>query len=50
MGLKSVVQEISSVFIYLRDVWSALPNMIQFLMLFTFGTVVLIAVLRSMWG
>lgn len=50
MGLKSVVQEISPVFDFLRDVWTALPNMVQLLMVFAFGMVILLSVLRSFWG
>ena len=50
MGLNSVVQEVSSVFLFLRDVWSALPFMVQFLVYLCFGGAVLIAVMRSLWG
>lgn len=50
MGLKSVLQEFSQVFEYLRDVWSALPNMIQLLIYLAFGVVILITVLKSLWG
>ena len=49
MGLKDFVNECSLVFAYLNDVWSALPNAIQLLMLFSFGGVLLIAVFRSIW-
>lgn len=50
MGLISVLQEFELVFQYLRDVWSALPNMIQLLVYVSFGLVVFLAVLKSIWG
>lgn len=50
MGLRSVVQEIQPVFTFLGNVWSALPNMVQFLVYIAFGIVILLAALRSLWG
>ena len=50
MGLKSLVQEIMPVFSFLGNVWSALPNMVQFLIYIAFGIVILLAVMRSLWG
>lgn len=50
MGLNSVLQEVHPVFMFLREVWSALPYMIQLLTVFVFGAVVFISVFKSIWG
>ena len=50
MGLSSVLDEFGAVYDFLGGVWLALPNMIQFLIYLVFGVVILIAVIRSLWG
>lgn len=50
MGLRSVVQEVQSVFAFLSSVWSAFPIMVKLLILFAFGMVILLSVFRSFWG
>lgn len=49
MGLIDLIAEVSGVFAFLRDVWTAIPVAIQILIYAAFGGVVYIAVLRSLW-
>lgn len=49
MGLIDLISEVSGVFAFLRDVWSAIPVAIQILIYAAFGGVVYISIMRSIW-
>lgn len=50
MGLRSVVQEVQPVFVFLQEVWAALPYMVQVLTWLVFGVVIILAISKSIWG
>ena len=50
MGLTVLIHECQDVFAFFADLYAAFPYAIKLLILASFGGVLLIAVLRSMWG
>lgn len=49
MGLSDLVNECAAVYDFLRGVWSVLPVAVQILVYATFGGIIFISVLRSIW-
>jgi len=49
MGLIDFVLEVEPVFAFLRDTWSALPVAIQTLIRASFGGLIYLSALRSIW-
>lgn len=49
MGLSDLVNECSTVFLFLRGIWDALPIAVQILVYSSFGGLIFISVLRTIW-